>query len=77
MAVGKKEGKKRRKNVVIGATGRVYIQASFNNLIVSVTNQTGEVISWSSAGKMGFRGAKKSTPYAAQICYRSLCKRSV
>ena len=74
MTVGRKEGKKRRKNVAIGATGRVYIQASFNNLIVSVTNKIGEVISWSSAGKMGFRGAKKSTPYAAQITTESCTK---
>ena len=59
--------KDKKKNVSITATGRVYIRATFNNLIVSVTNHAGDVISWSSSGKMGFRGSKKSTPYAAQV----------
>jgi small subunit ribosomal protein S11 len=45
----------------------VHIRATFNNIIVSVTNTEGQVISWSSAGKMGFRGSKKNTPYAAQV----------
>ena len=47
--------------------GDVHITASFNNIIISITNKQGQVISWSSAGKMGFRGSKKNTPYAAQI----------
>lgn len=64
MANVKKSGKKRVVNV--DAYGQVHIQATFNNIIISVTNQTGQVISWSSAGKMGFRGSKKNTPYAAQ-----------
>ncbi|MDL2315007.1 30S ribosomal protein S11, partial [Bacteroidales bacterium OttesenSCG-928-C19] len=47
--------------------GRAYVSASFNNVIISLTNSAGQVISWSSAGKMGFRGSKKNTPYAAQM----------
>ena len=49
------------------AEGMAYIKATFNNIIISVTNKKGQVISWSSAGKAGFRGSKKNTPYAAQI----------
>ena len=59
--------KKDKKRVVqVESTGQVHIKASFNNIIISVTNNAGQVISWSSAGKMGFRGSKKNTPYAAQ-----------
>ena len=47
--------------------GQLHVQASFNNIIISLTNNQGQVISWSSAGKMGFRGSKKNTPYAAQV----------
>ncbi|MBK9461712.1 MAG: 30S ribosomal protein S11 [Sphingobacteriales bacterium] len=66
MAKSKKKVVKKRV-VKVEPEGRVYIQASFNNLIISFTNQTGQVISWSSAGKGGFRGSKKNTPYAAQV----------
>ncbi len=52
--------------VVVESVGQVHIKASFNNIIISITNNSGQVISWSSAGKMGFRGSKKNTPYAAQ-----------
>ena len=55
-----------KKKVKVDPIGQVHIKATFNNLIVSVTNSNGDVISWSSAGKMGFRGSKKNTPYAAQ-----------
>jgi len=62
------KGKAAKKRVVkIDALGRIYINASFNNVIVTITNSVGQVISWSSAGKMGFRGSKKNTPYAAQM----------
>jgi small subunit ribosomal protein S11 len=61
----KKTAKKRV--VKVEAEGNVYIKATFNNIIISYTNKTGQVISWSSAGKCGFRGSKKSTPYAAQM----------
>ena len=61
-----KSSSKKRK-VVVEALGEAHINASFNNIIVTLTNNKGEVISWSSAGKMGFRGSKKNTPYAAQL----------
>ncbi|MEA3496082.1 MAG: 30S ribosomal protein S11 [Bacteroidota bacterium] len=56
----------RKRKVSIEPIGNVYIKATFNNVIVSITNSAGQVIAWSSAGKMGFRGSKKNTPYAAQ-----------
>lgn len=59
---------KKKKKVRVEANGQAHIQATFNNIIISLTNNAGEVISWSSAGKMGFRGSKKNTPYAAQMC---------
>ena len=62
-----KTNQKKKKNVKIDAVGEAHIQASFNNIIISLTNTSGQVISWSSAGKMGFRGSKKNTPYAAQL----------
>lgn len=58
---------KKKRKVTVAPEGYVYIQASFNNIIISMTNKAGQVISWSSAGKAGFRGSKKNTPYAAQI----------
>src|ERR1700750_1460653 len=57
----------KKRVVKVDAYGDAHISASFNNLIVSLTNKQGQVISWSSAGKMGFRGSKKNTPYAAQM----------
>ncbi len=57
----------KKKKVKVDAVGEAHIHASFNNIIISLTNVNGEVISWSSAGKMGFRGSKKNTPYAAQM----------
>jgi small subunit ribosomal protein S11 len=56
----------KKRKVIVEANGEVHINASFNNVIISLTNLKGQVISWSSAGKMGFRGSKKNTPYAAQ-----------
>ena len=56
-----------KKKVKVVPMGQVHIRATFNNIIISVTNVDGQVISWSSAGKMGFRGSKKNTPYAAQV----------
>ena len=60
-----KTASKKRK-VIVESIGEAHVTASFNNIIISLTNTKGEVISWSSAGKMGFRGSKKNTPYAAQ-----------
>ncbi len=65
--MAKKIGSTRKKVVNIEPTGQAHIHASFNNIIVSLTNNAGQVISWSSAGKMGFKGSKKNTPYAAQM----------
>src|SRR3954465_14490492 len=57
----------RKRTVKVEATGEAHISATFNNIIISLTNISGQVISWSSAGKMGFRGSKKNTPYAASL----------
>ena len=62
----------KKKKVIVEATGEAHINASFNNIIISLTNLNGDVISWSSAGKMGFRGSKKNTPYAAQTAAEDL-----
>lgn len=59
--------KTKKRKVKIEPEGLAYVRASFNNIIISMTNKAGQVISWSSAGKAGFRGSKKNTPYAAQI----------
>ncbi|MBP5413499.1 MAG: 30S ribosomal protein S11 [Bacteroidales bacterium] len=70
-----KSTKVTKKRVVkVDAVGRAYIQASFNNVIVTLTNAMGQAISWSSAGKMGFRGSKKNTPYAAQMAAQDASK---
>ncbi|MDA3905820.1 MAG: 30S ribosomal protein S11 [Bacteroidales bacterium] len=66
MAKNTKKGAKKRV-VKIEPTGKAFVNASFNNIIISLTNNNGQVISWASAGKMGFRGSKKNTPYAAQL----------
>lgn len=67
MAQAKRKDKAKKRVVVVEPAGQVHIKASFNNIIVSLTNTQGQVISWASAGKMGFRGSKKNTPYAAQV----------
>ncbi|MCZ4693101.1 MULTISPECIES: 30S ribosomal protein S11 [Ancylomarina] len=64
--MAKKSVSVKKRVVKVEALGQVHIHSSFNNIIISMTNNTGQVISWSSAGKMGFRGSKKNTPYAAQ-----------
>lgn len=69
----KKTGKKARK-VSVDVEGQVHIQASFNNIIITFSNKQGQVISWSSAGKSGFRGSKKNTPYAAQVAAEDATK---
>ena len=70
--MAKTAGKKRK--VVVESIGEAHINATFNNIIISLTNTKGEVISWSSAGKMGFRGSKKNTPYAAQTAAEDAAK---
>jgi small subunit ribosomal protein S11 len=65
---------KKKNKVRVEAAGQAHIQATFNNIIISLTNNNGQVISWSSAGKMGFRGSKKNTPYAAQMAAEDCTK---
>ena len=72
--MAKKTGTVKKKVVKVGAMGQAHIHSSFNNVIVCLTNEVGEVISWSSAGKMGFRGSKKNTPYAAQMAAQDCAK---
>ncbi len=71
-----KKTDKAKKKVQVDEFGRAYITTSFNNIIISITNNKGQVIAWSSAGKMGFRGSKKNTPYAAQ-CSAIDCAKKV
>ena len=70
----KKVKKKEKKNV---PKGKVYIQASFNNTIVTITDMSGNVLSWSSSGLMSFRGSKKSTPYAAQVAASNAAEKAI
>jgi small subunit ribosomal protein S11 len=65
--VEKKKDKSKKRVVNVEAVGQAHIHATFNNIIIAMTNSTGQVISWASAGKMGFKGSKKNTPYAAQM----------
>ena len=64
--MAKKSTSNKKRLVKVEAVGQAHVHSSFNNIIISLTNSSGQVISWSSAGKMGFRGSKKNTPYAAQ-----------
>ena len=64
----------KKRKVKIDSVGEAHIQASFNNIIISLTNKNGQVISWSSAGKVGFRGSKKNTPFAAQVAAEDCSK---
>ena len=69
-----KANKVKKRKVIVDAEGKVFIKASFNNIIISFTNMKGQVISWASAGKAGFRGSKKNTPYAAQVAAEDAAK---
>lgn len=73
MAKSNAKTSKKRK-VVVELVGEAHVSATFNNIIISLTNKKGDVISWSSAGKMGFRGSKKNTPYAAQVAAEDAAK---
>ena len=64
--MAKKTGTVKKRVVKVGTEGKVFVHSTFNNVIITIANADGQVISWSSAGKMGFRGSKKSTPFAAQ-----------
>jgi small subunit ribosomal protein S11 len=72
--MAKKTGTLKKKVVKVEPTGQAHIHSSFNNIIVSLTNGSGQVISWASAGKMGFKGSKKNTPYAAQMAAEECSK---
>jgi small subunit ribosomal protein S11 len=69
-----KSKKIKKKKVKVDPQGQAHIQASFNNIIVTLTNGAGQAISWGTAGKAGFRGSKKNTPYAAQIAATDAAK---
>jgi len=64
----------KKKVVKVESVGEAHINATFNNIIISITNTTGQVVSWASAGKMGFKGSKKNTPYAAQLAAQDCSK---
>jgi small subunit ribosomal protein S11 len=72
----KKKDKSKKRVVNVEASGQAHIKATFNNIIVSMTNSAGQVITWSSAGKMGFKGSKKNTPYAAQMAAQDAASRA-
>ena len=74
MAEAKKAKKRERK---IPATGVAHVQASFNNTIVTITDLDGNVVTWASAGKVGFKGSRKSTPFAAQVAAESSAKEAL
>ena len=72
--MAKKTVAAKKRNVKVDAMGQLHVHSSFNNIIVSLANSEGQIISWSSAGKMGFRGSKKNTPYAAQMAAEDAAK---
>ncbi|MBL0177366.1 MAG: 30S ribosomal protein S11 [Ignavibacteria bacterium] len=69
-----KTARKTKKKIQVDTTGRAYIKATFNNVIVTLTDVYGNTISWSSAGKQGFKGSRKNTPFAAQVSAESAAK---
>ena len=72
--MAKKQATSKKRNVRVDAIGQLHVHSSFNNIIISLANSEGQIISWSSAGKMGFRGSKKNTPYAAQMAGEDCAK---
>jgi small subunit ribosomal protein S11 len=72
--MAKKTGTLKKKVVKVEPVGQAHVHSSFNNIIISLTNSSGQVISWASSGKMGFRGSKKNTPYAAQMAAEECTK---
>ncbi len=72
----KRKDKAKKRVVNVEPVGQAHIKASFNNIIISMTNSSGQVISWASAGKMGFKGSKKNTPYAAQMAAEDCAKKA-
>ena len=76
MATEKRKDKAKKRVVQVEAIGQAHIRATFNNIVISMTNSTGQVITWASAGKMGFKGSKKNTPYAAQMAAQDCSTRA-
>jgi small subunit ribosomal protein S11 len=74
--MAQKKSDKNKRVVVVEPVGQAHIKATFNNIIISMTNNQGQVISWSSAGKQGFKGSKKNTPYAAQTAASDCAKKA-
>jgi small subunit ribosomal protein S11 len=75
--MAKKTRAAKKRVVKVDPVGKAYINASFNNIIISLTNNAGQVISWASAGKMGFKGSKKNTPFAAQMTAEAAAKEAI
>ncbi|MCK6616212.1 MAG: 30S ribosomal protein S11 [Cyclobacteriaceae bacterium] len=76
MSTEKRKDKAKKRVVNVEAVGQAHIKATFNNIVISMTNSTGQVVTWSSAGKMGFKGSKKNTPYAAQMAAQDCATRA-
>ncbi|MFH2037465.1 MAG: 30S ribosomal protein S11 [Candidatus Zixiibacteriota bacterium] len=77
MAVAKKKGKSKKKIGKVDSNGVVHIKATFNNTIVTISDNSGRTISWASAGTVGFKGSKKSTPFAAQLAATNSAKEAM
>ena len=77
MSSEKRKDKAKKRVVQVEAIGQAHIHATFNNIVISMTNSTGQVITWASAGKMGFKGSKKNTPYAAQVAAQDCTSREL
>ena len=71
------EAPKRKGGVKTSLVGKVYITATFNNTLVSITNEGGDLVAWSSSGAKGFKGTRKSTPYAASLAVEDVCKKAI
>lgn len=69
--------KKKKVTAAVSQSGKIFISATFNNTLVTITNDRGETISWSSSGTKGFKGARKSTPYAASLAVEDACKKAL
>ena len=72
----RRKDKAKKRVVVVDPVGQAHIKATFNNIIISMTNGQGQVVSWASAGKMGFKGSKKNTPYAAQMAAQDCAQKA-
>lgn len=74
--IAKKTMARKKKQITTVTSGRIYIQSTFNNTIVTITDATGKALTWSSAGSLGFKGARKATPYAAQIATKTALEKA-